>query len=284
MKLDDSIQFLSLLFNIGEKACFGTHVKEHKFIEYVDSMQASQSLQSMERVSLNPLVSERKDENVTSFRNFMIESDTLSFAEARELMRKYNVPVSCEVFSGNKSLHFYVCLEYDIGSIDLYKYIARWILNILGSKVGLVDGKTINPSRLARLGGGINNTTNKRQDFRTVYGRIPNKGLEQWLLQFLEFQPKLYQNDFKIRSTEPNPHLLKHWVKHCLEEGSYNGKRNSFYHEAAYDFAACGFDANQCVEYIIKNSRNMYEGDFSEDELKNAVYSAYRRLEREGKL
>jgi hypothetical protein len=278
------IDFLNLFFNSGELALFGQSQYVTNFVKPVNEMMASSILCTYERVSLNPLVSECMDKNVTSFRNIMIESDTLSPQEALYHINKSKIPYSCITFSGNKSLHFYVCLEDDIGSLETYNYVCKWVLRALGGATGMVDIKTISPSRKARLGGGTNNKTGLIQTFKPVRGRIPNNELQDWMLERIEYRPIAVEKEFVRRSTEPNPHLLKQWIVYSLEEGVYDGKRNAFFYEAAINFAECGFDQEQCIQYLRQHSRNLLEGDFSETEMQTTVNSAYKRLYREGKL
>src|SRR6056297_1352497 len=115
--MNDCYEFLNIFFNKGEYACFGLNVAETYYINSWEDEVNSDHINSCERVSLNPLLEHRKDSNVTAFRNFMIESDTLSLAESIEHIKQSKIPVSCCVFSGNKSMHFYICLEEDLKDV-----------------------------------------------------------------------------------------------------------------------------------------------------------------------
>lgn len=278
------VEFLDTFFYDGEQTVFGFNHFEKDLIKPVSEMKNYQFLNAFERVGLNPMVIEATDKNVTSFRNIMVESDTLTPAEALYHIKQSKLPFSYIVFSGNKSLHFYICLERDIGSLEMYNYICRWVLRALGGDSDLVDKKTISPSRKARLSFGTNNKTGVIQKGRKIRDKIPNGELQSWLLANSDSKPIEYDRSFVKRSTEPNPLLLKQWVIHCLDGGIFQGKRNAFFYEAAINLAECGFDEYQAIEYLKSRSKNIIEGDFSEREMEQSVSSAFRRLLRENKL
>ncbi|MBQ1789739.1 MAG: PriCT-2 domain-containing protein, partial [Oscillospiraceae bacterium] len=52
-----------------------------------------------------------KNENVTTYRYALVESDTLSIQEQDELYRKYELPIAALVYSGGKSLHAIVRVD-----------------------------------------------------------------------------------------------------------------------------------------------------------------------------
>ncbi len=276
--MTDIENFLKLFFYEGEYACFGLNMIESSYIVDWQEHLKSEHINLFERVSLNPLVMNRQDSNVTSFRNFMIESDTLTVAESIEHIKLSGIPFSCCVFSGNKSMHFYICLEEDIGDIHTYKFVGKWILNILGAKDDIVDNCTFTPSRMARLGYVTNNKTGKKQSCKIIRKKIPNKELEEFLLKHLEFKPIAIKKENIKRSTTPNVHLLNSWTYYVLKEGIYSKKKNNTYYQLAHNFYEAGFDEQQCFDYICKNSYNIINGDFSEKELRLTIASAYKKL------
>lgn len=284
-----SSDFLDLFFYPGEKVLLGLSQRETRFIQDLEVMKNLPAIGEMERVSLNPVVTDCIDNNVTAFRNIMIESDVIPLHLISGHLKKFKVPYSAAVYSGNKSIHFYVCLEESLKDINLYRFVCEWIFNILGAKQKfnneqLIDSKNKSPSRKARLGGGLNRTTNVRQTWQKMRDKIPNRELQEWLLKFPEHQPKVVEKEFERRSTTPNPHMLKPWTHMLMSDGIWQGKRNASFYEAAWDFAQCGFDYKQTVEYMAKHSLNIKVGDFSIRELETTVASAFRRLSRDGKL
>lgn len=104
----------------------------------------------------------RADVNVTCFRNFLIEIDTLPLDQQIEYVTS-KVPVTSIVYSGGKSYHFIISLEAPVLNIEQYQVLAKRLHKLLP----LADKSTKNPSRFSRL------------PFRTR----PETGLEQKLVQ-----------------------------------------------------------------------------------------------------
>ena len=95
----------------------------------------------------------RKDDNVSSMRNFVFEGDELSLAEQKELIKENKDVINRVVFSGSKSLHCRITINFEPESKQEYK----WIHNYLNNKYfnGTSDKACSNPSRLTRRPNGI---------------------------------------------------------------------------------------------------------------------------------
>ncbi len=92
-----------------------------------------------------------KNENVTTFRFALVESDTLPIAEQDALYRKLELPIAALVHSGGKSLHAIV--RVDAKDAEEYRQRVDFLYDFLG-KHGLdVDRQNRNPSRLSRMPG-----------------------------------------------------------------------------------------------------------------------------------
>jgi hypothetical protein len=279
---DSPKEYIDFLFNKDEYACLGLNQYDIGVLSVEDILNIP-DLTVFERITLNPLLpkSERNDNNITSFRTFMIESDTLDPKTFRDFVVKKEMPFSAVLFSGNKSLHYIIKLDEHkkIKSLEQYNFIAKWILNIMGKDYDIVDRQTTNPSRPSRLLGGINKKTGNVQKGK-IKGPVPWQQLNDWIKQYPEHKPKIYKEDFKIISSEPNPMLLKPWYHVMLEEGIYNGKRNAMFYEISFGLAKCGFSTEQAIVYILEHSANYKTGDFSEREIRTVVYSAFKNIQR----
>lgn len=128
--------------------------------------------------TVNPLKpgTVRADSNVSTMRNFLIESDELvterpgTAEEAKEVIRKHLEAygyamlkagiVSRVVYSGNKSLHFIITIDYEPESKEEYKYIFNRLADKLESEYNIkVDRSCGNPSRLTRKPDSVNTAT-----------------------------------------------------------------------------------------------------------------------------
>ena len=105
----------------------------------------------------------RADVNVKHFRNFVFEIDELSLAEQLRVIEACGIDFSAIVYSGGKSYHCLICLDFSLGGehtqngISAYKTVwSRIAAKIdeasegLGLAKKVVDPSCKNPSRFTR--------------------------------------------------------------------------------------------------------------------------------------
>ena len=109
------------------------------------------SFEMINMLAINPIEGFRRDKNVTAFRSFLVELDDGKLSEQMKYVKNKNMPYSACVFSGGKSLHFVITLEEPLPSLNLYKQISKWILNVMDK----ADSQTSNPSRSVRFPGNL---------------------------------------------------------------------------------------------------------------------------------
>jgi len=97
--------------------------------------------------------SSRSDANIIAHRTFLFEFDSMPMDEQRKLITNFPVPLTAAVFSGNKSIHFFVTLQRPV-TADEYRSLWKRIADLLPEGV---DKSTKNPSRLARIPGAMRN-------------------------------------------------------------------------------------------------------------------------------
>lgn len=109
-----------------------------------------------------------KNENVTSFRFALVESDTLPIAEQDALYRKLELPIAALVHSGGKSLHAIV--KVDAKDIDEYRDRVDFLYDFLQKHGMEIDRQNRNPSRLSRMPG-VTRNGNRQYLAATNIGR-----------------------------------------------------------------------------------------------------------------
>ncbi len=120
-----------------------------------------------------------RNDNVTSFRHALVESDSMSIAEQEAAYRKLQLPIACLVYSGGKSLHAIV--RVDASSYEEYRERVEFLYGRL-TEAGLeIDRQNKNPSRLSRMPGIMRG--GERQ--RLVAVDIGRKSWEDWK-EFIE--------------------------------------------------------------------------------------------------
>ena len=131
-------RFLQTLFQPGELTCFASSP--------YDTELASKPSENSLWFSINPVHTSRKDENVTCYRNFLIELDSVPLTQQIEIVRS-KVPVTSIVYSGGKSYHFIISLKEPVKTEAEYRRVIRGLMEAIPE----ADKSTKNPSRLSRL-------------------------------------------------------------------------------------------------------------------------------------
>lgn len=163
------------LFESDEWCAIG----EDKFDTRVSQVQSVIPRQ-LQFVGLNPLKQggKRCDENVSAFRNFLLELDFGSFEKQYSyIVEELSVPFSTCVFSGSKSLHFVIALESCLGSEERWRQMASLLLKL----VPKADQANKNPSRFTRIGGGFRPDTAQVQKIVEERRRVNLEELEGWM-------------------------------------------------------------------------------------------------------
>ena len=120
-----------------------------------------------------------KNDNVTSFRYALVESDAIPVEQQLALYQKLQLPIAALVHSGGKSLHAIV--HVDAADRREYRQRVDTLYDLLNKNGLPVDVQNSNPSRLSRLPGVTRN--GKEQTLLAV-----NTGRKSWAdwLDFME--------------------------------------------------------------------------------------------------
>lgn len=126
-------------------------------------------------IRFNPLDGKDvKDENVTSYRHALVESDDVDLEKQNAIMRRLELPISCLVYSGNKSLHAIVKVE--AVTFEEYRRRVDYLYKVCEKNGLKVDRQNKNPSRLSRMPGIMRGT--KKQFL--VDTNIGKRNWDEW--------------------------------------------------------------------------------------------------------
>lgn len=92
-----------------------------------------------------------KNENITTFRFALVESDKLELGKQEAIMRQLELPIAALVYSGGKSVHAIV--RIDAGDYQEYKKRVDYLYQVCNKNGLIVDTQNKNPSRLSRMPG-----------------------------------------------------------------------------------------------------------------------------------
>lgn len=283
-------QFLNLFYNPDETVCvshngYGYHSISQDSIDSVITMESPNVKIKPEDIteneillaSINPVDGFRRDENVTAFRAFLVEMDDGTLEEQMKYIKDSGIPYSICVFSGNKSLHFGIVLDEDLPTIDIWRDVAEWILNILDK----ADNQTKNPTRSIRFPG------NKRKDGKgkvqeliKLNGRVSRSKLSAWLNKYPDKNPaKIRANNIRKRKPVVTTNGIPKWVLDKLEYGIDESKgRNNEWFTIAMELAKAGFSDDEMIAYT--ECYFTPERDFTQSEWESIMKYAYKRAMR----
>ncbi len=169
-------EFFKTLFKDGEGVCTGSayatevsnYAGEGEFF-CVNPLDLYVDHAAFMKEEYSEHVARRADLNVSSYRNFIFEMDSMPLEDQLNIFRNSAIPFTSIVYSGSKSYHAILAVEENVvgeahrrESIEEYKKIWRRLeakLNLEAKKAGFVypdgrgsflDGSCKNPSRLTR--------------------------------------------------------------------------------------------------------------------------------------
>lgn len=285
---ETSEKFLNLFFNKGESINISPDKYAYHSIDWSDltniPMKSPNSKvrpfsikeDDISLMALNPINGFRNDENVTAFRSFLVEIDEGSLVKQKKYIEDSGLPYSVCVFSGNKSLHYGVVLDSDLLTLQIWRHINKWILNILSE----ADQQTLNPSRCIRF------PNHKRKNGRAliqslvdIRGRVSQTELFIWLNKFSDKKPVEKMEEIKNPDYDPKPILAKlpkyfNEMLIRLNNDSQPNRNSSWFHLGCI-MARYNFELEETISYLSNYFSE--ESDFKYKEWYGCVKSAYKK-------
>ena len=270
--------FLSTLFNPGEhiyaspdkyasvKNEDGSWKIYRPSIEQKDIDQQNTLL-----VAVNPLKGDtRNDANVTAYRSFLVEMDSLPLPEQLELAKKMGLPYSLAVYSGGKSIHFAIALSEDLPDEETYRFYAEWLLRTIPA----ADQNTKNPSRSIRFPG-VMRPGGKKQGLVRSGPRISHTKLLAYLSKHPDKRPEVrVESDYEPIDNDAKGMAL--WVKKGLVDGfDFTKGRNVTWFAVGYEFGKCGYSMEDTLKAL--NPVFTEEKDFKKSEWRATIKNGYKK-------
>lgn len=250
--------FYKLLFDFGEGVCWGNTVKD------TDVSILGPSFCRAPFFVINPLYNQRSDSNVTSYRNILVEFDTGTISEQKELLQASGLPYSTLVFSGGKSLHAIISLAEPVQTEAEYRRIAKNIYKRLPT----ADQKVFNPSRFSRCPGYIRDNVNE-QTLLEVRQRVPLSSLLAWIGPIELPAPVLNSAEIRV------DRMLPIRVHHFLNYGAPEGNRDNSCFVNACEMLRAGYTVEEIIDLICKSPI-----EYPEKDIRRAVLSAEKSVRK----
>lgn len=159
------------LFDPTESICQVNELHKTSIIPLEEATQNKQFF------TINPVKNGRKDTDITSFRNVLVEFDDDTLDAQKNIIAKSGIPYTSLTFSGKKSIHMIISLETPLTSRAEYDSLVAKIYAQFPS----ADPACKNPNRFSRTPGAIRLDTNRLQEPIELRSRVPNSELIAWL-------------------------------------------------------------------------------------------------------
>jgi uncharacterized protein (UPF0297 family) len=220
----------------------------------------------------------RKGVNVTEFRNFLFEMDKYNKKEQAALIKRSKLPWSTVVDSGNKSLHFIVALDQDLGDRSMYTAYFKAINTVLTKYGADIDEGCKDPGRFTRAPFGVNtketlvnkkpNIHDRIQKVGAVRGRVTQVAIDEWLqkhdVNVLDFiETPVVRSEIKGSTSNAEVELKADWVEKYIlknhpsyEEGNYN-----YQYALACGMLRAGCTAHEIEAYYISKWNHIHENN-----------------------
>lgn len=284
----EQVEFLKLLFNEGESVCvtsgkYGAHSIAQNEIGPSIQLKTPPKLDApgkeftiseddIQLIAINPIDGWKRDENVTSYRNFMLEFDDGPLKEQMDYVESTGLPYSACVYSGNKSMHYAVCLTQPCNE-SIWRFTMEWMLNILTK----ADQQNKSPSRGIRFPGNVRKNGKKNlQKLVKINKRVTQEELNNWLSKHRDKMPKIRTQkpqDYGNIVTEADlpPFVIETLQR--LESGTQLDRNVTWFKLAAY-LSRKGMPRHS-VESLFEKFFTE-EPDFRHNELLSCIKSAYK--------
>lgn len=236
----DSLMFLNMLFDPPEETCFAKHVKETSLRNMMEGYYSDELF-----FSINPMIYTRKDSNVHTYRNILVELDIGSREEQDDIIHRSGLPYTTLVWSGNKSYHAIVSLETPAKNAEEYAAIVKSIYDKMGGP-SVVDIKTGNPSRLSRLPEVWRIDTGTKQEICKVNERVTRDRLNAWLGES-KISPVQKRSKVEYKNEDRRLSLR---VQSFLENGAVEGSRNQQLFVNACEMFRAGYDSDEIFDMV----------------------------------
>mgnify|MGYP005989606819 CR=1 FL=1 len=176
-------RFYELLFNEGEYTCFA----ESKYDTKLYSAHNKGPKAETQYFSINPMEkgTTRSGQNVTSFRNILIEIDRdkdgnlISRDEQESLFLKLNIPYTTLVWSAGKSYHGIISISEGFEDRSHYDQAVLAVYRVLEKNGFPNDTQVKDPARLSRCAGSLR--VNQLQEIQDLRSRYTLNQFEKWL-------------------------------------------------------------------------------------------------------
>lgn len=282
--------FFTILFDDNESTCFSSNpkgtsvygvdsisdVSRWALFFTINPLHPKMDLNPTETYH-NPSKPRRADHNVVSYRNILVEMDSIPLDDQEEFIETIGLPYSTSVYSGGKSIHYIISLKTPLTSEIAYRKLVDRVYKALGGKQ-VVDTSCRNPSRLSRFPEAVRaDKDNEVQILLETKTRVSLEDLETWLLSkgVLEVEEvPAYRQPTYTNMVQYGSNYVNSYTLYFITMGAPVGQRNSSLFKAACNLYNCGYTEDQIIDKLSIPS------GLEEDEILRTINSAIKKVNK----
>lgn len=241
-----NMEFFNTLFNENENVCFGRDLYD------TAASPVNKVPGNCEFFTLNPIRTRRKGDDVTAFRNILIELDKDSIKKQLNRIKKIGVPYTSLVFSGGKSIHCIISLKQPLK--DREEFTRYVFLAWTAYGFNKIDDSCKDPARFTRFPNTVREDTGKVQDLIELKERIPNELFLSWCKsqlgsnKFMELYYPPIKPIYRIVSTKKT---FSHATKKLIENGETEmPSRHAAFVTAVVQLKKSGYDDDEIYDLL----------------------------------
>ena len=221
--------------------------------------------------------------NIATYRNFVIENDSLTKEEQLAIIKKSGLPVSNQVFSGNSSVHNTICLDVPLKDEETYRLWFKAISKGLAKWGYTADQACSNPARLTRMPLAIHSNGNE-QSIISAGNRVTQDDLLNWFntnsidlneLEVKRFDQVTLQGEDDANDDERWDAVKRILFTHDTVDYSSlsNGEREPIRFRIILMAKACGLSADATFNYMSRE----FPSSKGEQKLREGIDRAWIR-------
>lgn len=247
------MEAFNILFEPGEATCLAFDKYGNKVSDVFQPYNPSYQF-----FSINPMINKRAGENITAYRNILLESDNTSIKSQLKHIDEIKLPYATLTFSGNKSVHCIISLKTPLKSREEYDRYVELAYKAYGSKK--IDSSCKDPGRFSRYPNGTNDKGNI-QELLKVGARVDNTDFLWWakyILGHKQWMQILYGKDCR-----PIRHIKeKLWMSKATTELIQNGiteetSRHNAFTKAVVQLKKSGYDDDEVYDLLADRFTDM---------------------------
>tara|TARA_R110000772_G_scaffold32192_4_gene79036 strand:- start:3532 stop:5724 length:2193 start_codon:yes stop_codon:yes gene_type:complete len=221
--------------------------------------------------------------NIATYRNFVIENDSLTKDQQLDIIERSGLPISNQVFSGNSSVHNTICLDVPLKDEETYRTWFKAITKGLSKWGYTADEACINPSRLTRMPLATH-ANGSEQSIISVGNRVTHNAMLDWFitndidldeLEVKKFDQVTLQGDDDANDDERWEAVKRILFTHENLDYSNlsNGEREPVRFRIILMAKACGLSADATFNYMSRE----FPSSKGEQKLRDGIDRAWIR-------